>query len=257
MQIDWWTLGLQAINFLVLVWLLWRFLYRPIERVVEKRKQLTERAFAEADDRKAEAEAARRAYEGDRAKLAEERQALLKKAHEELEAERSKVLDAAKRQADAQLDAASQSIATERKAALKQLRGQVAGMAAEMAAKLLREAGTGASADVFLERLEQRLADMPARERERLNGDVAASEAGMTVVTAAALTPARQQHWTERLNRRLGQDGKISFAADPQILGGAELRFPHAVLKFSWADQLKTAEEKLAEENLEGDEAAK
>jgi F-type H+-transporting ATPase subunit b len=59
MQIDWWTLVLQVINFLVLVWLSWRFLYQPVKEVIQKRKQLAEHAFAEAEKRRAEAESER------------------------------------------------------------------------------------------------------------------------------------------------------------------------------------------------------
>ena len=47
MQIDWWTFALQTINFVVLVWLLWRVLYKPVREVIEKRKALAESAFAQ------------------------------------------------------------------------------------------------------------------------------------------------------------------------------------------------------------------
>ena len=60
MQIDWWTLGLQAVNFLVLVWLLQRFLYKPVMRLIERRRQNVEKAFAEAEDARRKAEDGRR-----------------------------------------------------------------------------------------------------------------------------------------------------------------------------------------------------
>ena len=59
MTIDWWTLGLQAVNFLILVWLLTRFLYRPVRRIIEQRKALVDKARDEAEKAKADAEAAR------------------------------------------------------------------------------------------------------------------------------------------------------------------------------------------------------
>lgn len=245
MQIDWWTLALQAVNFLVLVWLLWRFLYRPVKEVIEKRKQLAEQAFADADRQKSEAEAARLRFEEGRAGLAQERQDMLKKIHEELEAERRKVLEEAKGKADQLLEAARKSIAEEREAALAEIREQVAALAVELASDLLRKGGSSASSGVFLAQLERQLKDMPADEQERLQKDLAADSARVTVVTAAPLTPEEQGQWTDMLSDGLGQGEKADFATDSEILGGAELRFPHAVLKLTWADQLRKAKELL------------
>lgn len=245
MQIDWWTLALQAVNFLVLVWLLWRFLYRPVRAVIEKRKQLAEQAMAEADRQKSEAEAARQRYEEARAGLAEERQQMLKTIHNEWDSERGKLLDKAKREAAGILEAARETIAKEREAALGDIRGQMASLAVELASDLLRKAGSNASNGVYLEYLERQLKDMPADEVERLRKDLAADGAGLTVVTATPLGPGERETWTKRLSTWLGQSGTADFAADPEILGGAELRFPHAVLKFTWADQLRQARELL------------
>jgi F-type H+-transporting ATPase subunit b len=249
MQIDWWTLALQAVNFLVLVWLLRRFLYRPVREVIEKRKQLAEQAFADADKQKSEAEAARQRFEGARDQLAQERQDLLKKIHEELETERRKALDAARHEADELLEAARGSLAKERETVLTEIREQVAALAVELASSLLRKVETNASSGVFLEQIERQLKDLPADERERLQKDLAVDSAHLTVVTAAPLTPKEQEQWTDRLSACLGQRDKTDFTTDPEILGGAELRFPHAVLKFTWADQLRKAKELLRQDD--------
>ena len=250
MQIDWWTLALQAVNFLVLVWLLKRFLYRPVREVIEKRKQLAEQAFADADKQKSEAEAARQRFEEGRAGLAKERQETLEKTHHELEAERLKALDEARHAADKLLEAARASIAEEREAALIEVREQVAELAVELASSLLRKAGSSASSGVFLEEFERQLKEMPADGRERLQKDLASDSARLTVVTATPLTPEERDQWTDRLSACLGQKDKTDFATDPEILGGAELRLPHAALKFTWADQLQKARELLRRDEV-------
>jgi F-type H+-transporting ATPase subunit b len=255
MQIDWWTLLLQAINFLVLVWLLWRFLYKPVKEVIEKRKRLAGEAFAEADRQKQEAEAARQRFEDDRAGLMQERQQMLKKTHADLEKERGQALEDARRQADELLEDARQSIAKERAAALTEIRQQATTLAVELATGVLRQTQPEGGAGVFLERLEKQLGDMPAAERERLQHDLSAEGAVLEVVTAAPLAAEEQKGWARRLGAGLAQEDqqedKIRFAVDPEILGGAELHFPHAVLKFTWADQLRKAKELL-----QSDEAA-
>jgi F-type H+-transporting ATPase subunit b len=44
MLIDWFTVGAQAVNFLILVWLLKRFLYRPVLAAVDAREEEDRRA---------------------------------------------------------------------------------------------------------------------------------------------------------------------------------------------------------------------
>ena len=249
MQIDWWTLALQAVNFLVLIWLLWRFLYRPVREVIEKRKQLGEQVFADADKQKSAAEAARQRFEDARDQLAQERQNMLKKVHEELGAERREVLDAARHEADELLEAARKAIAKERGATLTAVREEVAALAVELASGLLRKVGSNASSGAFLEQIERQLKDMSADELKRLQKDLAADSVRLTVVTAAPLTPEEQEHWTDRLSACIGHRDRTDFATDPEILGGAELRFPHAALRFTWADQLRKAKELLQQDD--------
>lgn len=241
MSINWWTLGLQAVNFLVLVWLLWRLLYRPIRDVIEKRRQRTEAAFAEAADAKKEAETARQHFEDETAKLDQERAQVLAKAREEMAGERQKLLADARREADAVQEAAGKTISEERETALADLRQEIAALAADLAGRILKQTGTSPAAAI-LPRLEQHLAELPASEVERLNGAMAGKGGGLTVVTANALTADQQKEWSNRLGALLKLPGAPEFTTDPNILGGAELRFPHAALNFTWADQLARAQ---------------
>ena len=55
MLIDWFTIGAQALNFLILVWLMKRFLYKPILHAIDAREQRIARELAEADKKKADA----------------------------------------------------------------------------------------------------------------------------------------------------------------------------------------------------------
>ena len=48
MQIDWLTVAAQIVNFLVLVWLLQRFLYRPITEAMARREERIESRLSEA-----------------------------------------------------------------------------------------------------------------------------------------------------------------------------------------------------------------
>lgn len=244
MQVDWWTLGLQALNFLILVWLLWRFLYRPVKDVIEKRKALAEQAFTEAKAREEAAEAARQRFEDSRAGLAQERHEMLDRLHVEMEAERTRVLEEARGQAQQIQEEARAAVAKEREGVLAETRKEVAALAAALAATVLRDAG-GDPDDALLDQLEAQLKGLPEAERARLAKDLDTDGARLTVVTAAPVPQDARTGWAERLDACLGHGGKIDFAVDPEILGGAEIRLPHAVFSFTWADHLRKAGERL------------
>lgn len=246
MQIDWWTLLFQAINFLILAWLLSRLLYKPVRKVIEQRKAETERAFTEAAAREASADAARKDFEAKKADLAAERADAIEKARAAAEAEARATIDAAKAEAGRLLDEARKSIAGERDAAREALRAEMAGFAAEAAARMLKDAGAAFPAGKLIEQLDARLAALAPEERERLAQDLAADGGGLSVVTAAELGADEQARWTERLAARLDTSRHPAFRVDPGILGGAELHFPHAVLKITWADALGRMRKNLA-----------
>ena len=59
MRIDWWTLGLQTVNVLILVAILARFLFRPVIAIMEERQAAAAKALGDAETAKARAIAAR------------------------------------------------------------------------------------------------------------------------------------------------------------------------------------------------------
>jgi F-type H+-transporting ATPase subunit b len=58
MRIDWWTLALQTVNVLILIWILGRFFFRPVADIVARRQEEANRLLSDADAaRRAAAEA--------------------------------------------------------------------------------------------------------------------------------------------------------------------------------------------------------
>ena len=101
MPINWFTVVAQAINFLILVWLLKRFLYKPILHAIDEREKGIAAQLAEAEAKKAEAQKERDDFQHKNEVFDQERAALLKKATDEAKAERQRLLDEARKDADA------------------------------------------------------------------------------------------------------------------------------------------------------------
>jgi F-type H+-transporting ATPase subunit b len=80
MLIDWFTVGAQIVNFLILVWLLKHFLYKPILDAIDAREKRIAAELADADAKKAEAEKERTDFEDKNRAFDQQRTALLGKS---------------------------------------------------------------------------------------------------------------------------------------------------------------------------------
>ncbi len=101
MLIDWFTVAAQVINFLILVWLLKRFLYQPILDAIDAREKRIAAELADADAKKAEAKAERDEFQHKNEAFDQQRAALLSQVTDEAKSERQRLLDEARKAADA------------------------------------------------------------------------------------------------------------------------------------------------------------
>lgn len=101
MAIDWFTIGAQILNFLVLIYLLKRFLYRPVLDAIAAREKRIAGTLAEAATMKAEALKEREALHARNDAFDRDRTTLLAKATEAADGERKRVIEAARVAADA------------------------------------------------------------------------------------------------------------------------------------------------------------
>lgn len=252
MQIDWWTLVLQAINFFVLVWLLWRFLFRPVKAIIARRQEAAEQAAGKLEDARQDAVAEKERLAADRQTVAEERKQLINKLHEELAREREDILDDARAQARGIIDDAKKAAKEDRRRAKDDLKSDIAALAAEMAAHLLEKASPEVYTTLLLDQLRDRLAGLSDAEKSQLLGNGAEEGASLLVTTAQPLDEAGRNKWSESLRDALPQVAAIDFKEDPDLIAGAELRLPHGVLRFSWADQLRQAQAEMRAEDETG-----
>jgi F-type H+-transporting ATPase subunit b len=236
MSFSWWTFALQAANFLILVWLLQRFLFKPVEAIVAQRKQEISRALNEASAQKQSAEQLKQEVEAARSAIAAERQKVIDDARALLSAEREKTLEETRREADKIREQALTRLEQERASATDKLFDKTMLLATSIAEQLLREIAVASIEQPFLGRVIDYLDKMPAQQRAKLLPRNDASN--VSIVTAHALNAREQTQWREELEKRLGAEFTITFDADPALIAGAVITFPHAILNFNWRESL-------------------
>src|SRR5664279_4341700 len=101
MLIDWFTVGAQTLNFLILVWLMRRYLYKPILHAIDTREKRIATELADADAKEAEARKERDEFQRKNEDLDHQRAELLRKATDDANTERQRLLSEARQAADA------------------------------------------------------------------------------------------------------------------------------------------------------------
>jgi len=233
MTIDFWGLGLQAVNVLILIWLLARVFWRPVAAAIAERQETTEAGIRSARATQASADAALAEVTKARIGIAAEHSIALDAAKAEAETASKAAMADARTKADAILAAAKASIAKDTVAAAKANAAQASELALAIAAKLLDRMTTPGVQTAFLHQLIEAIAKMPEADRKALADD----PKGIEIVTATD-SSAERSKIDKAIQTALGGTAQLRFVTDPDLIAGLELRSPHFVLHNSWAADL-------------------
>lgn len=236
MTIDWTTFTLEIINFLVLLWILKRFLYRPVLQVLSERRSAIESTVAAAHTAATDATALQQQYAGRLQDWEQEKAGARAALAAELADLRAQQL--------AQLQ---QSLETERRHGAARNAHQLEQQGrqqAEQAAARARQFASTLLARLAGPELEARLLTLFMEELQALPDEsvqaVRAGQSGVGHVSSAyALSSAQQQALTEAINLRLGQPVALDFSTASNLLAGIRLTLGGWQLEFSLAGELR------------------
>jgi F-type H+-transporting ATPase subunit b len=256
MLIDWFTVGAQALNFLILVWLMKRFLYKPILNAIDVREKRIAAELADADARKAEAKKERDEFQHKNEEFDQQRAALLAKATDEAKAERQRLLEEAREAADALSTRRQETLRNEAQN-LKQAIGRRAQQEVfAIARKALTELATTSLEERVGEVFTRRLRSMDGPAKALLGEALkTASEPGL-IRSAFDLSAEQRAAIQNALNETFSAEIRVRFETAPELVGGIELTSNGQKLAWSIADYLAKLEKDVADLLKEQDKPA-
>ncbi len=244
MHLNWSTLALQLINFAILVWLLQRFLYRPVLRMVDARRASIAQQYAQARSTENEAKQHLAAIEAERATIAAERASARQTSLAEANAQLSAARAQAEREANGLLEQARSTLAQEREQLLGATRAAAFELGVQITRRLLLELPAPLRSEAWLNRIERYIQGLRAETRSELLAQLE-GDGQLTVATALPLEQGAAKVWRERLQQALAGDITITYAVDATLIAGAELRFPRATLSFDLGSVLATLRDQM------------
>ncbi|WP_158971603.1 F0F1 ATP synthase subunit delta [Chachezhania sediminis] len=233
MSFDWWTFGLQTVNAVVLVWLLARFLFRPVAGIIAERQAAAHAALDQAQaDRAAAAEALAETQKAKDA-LAADRATLITEARAEADRQKQQILAEARADADkARADAAA-DLDRQRAAETQHWHAEAATLAVDISARLLDQLPGGARAVDFVPGLIDAVSKLPKATQDRIG-----TEGPAIVRSAKPLTGDEQALVADQLQATLGRAVPLTFITDDSLIAGLELDTPHAVVRNTFRSDL-------------------
>ena len=247
MPIDWFTVVAQAINFLILVWLLKRFLYKPILHAIDEREKGIAAQLAQAEAKKAEAQKERDDFQHKNEAFDQERAALLKKATDEANGERQRLLDEARKDAD--------SLRAKRQDALRKEQRNLSQEITRWTQKQVFAITRKTLADLATTSLEQRMGDvfvqrlraLTGAAKEQLAAALKTSTQPVRVRSAFDLPPEQHAAIQKALNETFSADIHIQFETVPELVSGIELSTNGQKVAWSISDYLAMMEKSAGE----------
>jgi len=247
MPIDWFTVIAQAFNFLILVWLLKRFLYKPILHAIDEREKGIAAQLAEAEAKIAEAQEERDDFQHKNEAFDQERAALLKKATDEAQTERQRLLDQARKDADSlrakRLDALRSEQLNLSQEIIRWTQKQVFAVSRKTLADLAAMSLEERMVEVFVERLRT----LTGAAKEELAAALKASAQPARVRSAFDLPPAQQNEIESAVKETFGSKTLVQFQTAPELISGIELSTNGQKVAWSIADYLATLEKSAGE----------
>lgn len=240
MQFDWTTFVLEILNFLVLVWILQRFVYRPVLARLDERRQLIQDETERAENLQREAQALRQQYESRLSDWSQEQESKRRALDEELAQLRGKALESLKQSLadeEAKARARKAAQAASREAVLvREAAAAVYGQAAAMLQRLASPQLTQSIVGVFLEDLRCLADDQQAALRKAAAMPIAAS--AVEVVSAHPLAETLRQELICALSEAAGTDLTFSFKEDASLIAGLSAVVGECQLHANLADEL-------------------
>lgn len=247
MLIDWFTVSAQVLNFLVLVWLMKRFLYQPILDAIDAREKLIATQLADADAKKVEATRERDEFQQKITAFESERATLLTKATDEAESERQRLMEAAHQAADAASVQRRNSLQSEAQNLNQELVQRTQDEVFAIARKTLGDLASTSLEQRASEVFTNRLRDLDSETKAKLTAALNSASDPALVRSAFDLPTAERTAIQTALNETFDAQISVRFETAPELVGGIELTANGQKVAWSIAEYLVSMQEGVGE----------
>lgn len=253
MQINWFTVLAQLINFIVLVWLLKRFLYKPILKAIDEREKNIAGKINDAEAKDALAKKEQTAFQQKNESFDKEKKGLMDQAIAETNKEREKLLESARNEAAELRSKLEKSLVEMQENLNRDLAQKAQKEVFAIARKTLSDLASlnleEQSTKVFISRLKELKKEDKEHFLEAFKGGSNQPDAQEVVLIQSAFDlPEEQQTAIKNaVTEILGTSPPFQFKTAPEIISGIELSSNGYKVAWSIAAYLNSLQKSISE----------
>jgi len=247
MHIDWFVLFCQIFNFLLLVYLLKRFLYGRIIKAMDDREAKIVARFAEADELKVKATEAAEIYDRRNQLLNEKSEQMLNEASTAAEAKRKELME--KVRADVELIKVrwQDMLASEQEAFFQDLRQRAAKQIFAAARKALTDLADANLEERIIDEFIRRIGELDKEKSAKIRKAISGQGDKIVIQSAFVIDNKTQGRIEQALKGQIANGFTIRYETEPEIVSGVELRVNGHKIAWSLNEYLETLVENLSE----------
>ena len=239
MELNWSTFILEIINFLILIWILQHFFYKPVLAVITRRRADIEKTLEDAQTLHSEAQALQIKYENRLADWDKERQAARNDLDKDIQIEREQQIAALQITLEEEREKAQ--FVAQRQLETSRLHNEKTALiqAAQFSTKLL-SAVSGPELerrliDLFLEGFSS----LSAEHLRKLKAAAGSAPDHIIVTSAYALDSEQRQSLEKALSQVLAVNGPVRYVQEKALLAGLRINVGAWILQANLLDELK------------------
>jgi F-type H+-transporting ATPase subunit b len=245
--IDWFTIIAQIINFLILLFLLRRFLYRPILNAMDEREKKITLSQREAQRTKQEAQKEVEEYHHLNQEIRAQREHLYAQAEAEAEEQRKTMLRDARHEVEHAQAAWYRAVQQEKESLLHELNQSASRQTLAIARRALAELADRDLEGQIVEEFLRRLKQLEISQKQIVTDSFSNPGHNLQVRTSFRLSDEQMDRIKHTVRDYLDYERTLEFDVDPNLLCGIELKTPGQKISWSLASYLDDLEESMFE----------
>ncbi len=247
MLIDWFTVGAQTLNFLILVWLMKRYLYQPILKAIDTREKRIADELADAAAKKEEASKERDDFQHKNEEFEKQRAELLKKATDDANSERKRLMDEARKAADELSKKRQETLESDARNLNQSIALRAQAEVLAIARKALTDLTGTSLEDRSCETFIRRLREMDGTSKAQLAEAIHNTSEPAVIRSAFDLPDEQRAAIQKALNETFSADVHLRYETAPDLVSGIEFSTNGQKIAWSISDYLKSLEKGIAE----------
>ena len=245
MLINWFTVIAQIINFLVLVFLLQRFLYKPIMQTIKKRQKMIDARWKDAEIAQEEAQQEADNYRQQQQELQQQKETVTAQMLQKVEQEHQQLLIKSRREVEEMQMKWREALSQEQNDFIRSLRQQIAEQTNSIVRHALQDLANADLEQQIIISFCQRLQEMDENQKQIIAQSLQNSSQPIIIKSSFDISPESRQQIIKALQIQIVSNNPLEFQTSPDLICGIQIKLAAYVISWNLDDYLQTLESRF------------